>query len=269
MGFNWVGAARGVDEALATQIKRQMEQEKMALANRQLEAEIEGTNAQRDINRMNAESLQDSRKSAAEERQARIGEKEERAAALKRRNEWAAGVVQGASQKPAQPGDWQSALELARARNILATGEDLPDSAISQIMASYSKNPNDRLLSPDEEAQQVRIARERAKATASFRAPSTANDERAARREHMVATNNYIAWLLQENKGNVDAALKHFDMSPHVAQRKGGGFISIADMRKLLEHSQGKPLTAEEQMKKQAAEAAARVAGVAGRGEGR
>ena len=267
MGFNWVGAAKGVDNALAEQVRRQVEQQKLALEVQQTQGQIENQRLQREINQQNADSLADSRKAATSER-------ERKAQREKQMGEWATSVVGKYTAPDAQPPqNWQDALELARAKNIMATGEDLPDSAISQIVSSYSKNPNDRLLTKEEFDQAVALDRAKAKNSAAYRAPSSAEEDRQMRREAMKDTNDFIAWLLQSDPMNpthdIDIALQRFDANPGVVMQKTKGLVTIADARKMLEYAKGKPMTAEEKIKAAAAAAMAGKANVAGTGEKR
>jgi hypothetical protein len=237
--FNFVGAAAGVQNSLGEALRRDLLMKESQQRQQQIDQQGESIELNRGIQRQNAESLEFSRRSADEERQSRIAERDAKSAQRTRMGEWAKGVMEQTGGQVTDPNDWQSALSIARARNIMATGEDLPDAVTTSILGSYMKNPNDRVKTPQEVAQELEIHRGKAEITAANRAPrasSGVEGERARTREAMTATSNYLTWLMKDSGGDPKVALARWDANPDVALRKAGGNAAIANrVRSLIE----------------------------------
>lgn len=273
MAFNWAGAASGANDALTEVIKRQMLEQELQLRRDALTQQTEDRKLNREIAQQNAESLRMNRQSQIDERAERTAAKQREEQQRQNRQAWAQGVLSKYTQ-PAEggpaltPQSWQEVVELERAKNIVNTGEDWPAALQSQVIASYQKNPNDRLKTPEEIQQERDLIDYRNRSEARHNTRRNEPTQAELRREHMTATNNYIGWLLQDAGGDVEKALAKFDAYPQEAIHKGGSFINIADMRRILENAKGKPLTAEQKAREQARkDAAARAAVQAGKGE--
>lgn len=274
MAFNWAGAAGGASDALGEVIKRQLLQQEMAQREQALAAQVEDRKLQREIQQQNAESLRMTREAQVDERKQRTEAKQREEQQRQNRLSWAQGVLskytQPAEGGPAyQPQSWQEVVEFERAKNIVNTGEDWPASLQSQVIASYAKNPEDRILSPAELAQRKELIDYQNRSDARFGTRGRNEPTQAEiRREHMTAVNNYIGWLLQNAGGDVEKALARFDANPQDAIRKAGGYMTLDDIRKVLEHSKGRPMTEQEKAKAAARAAAAKAAAQqAGKGE--
>jgi len=246
MAFNWAGAAAGANDGLQQAIKNRLLEAESAQRQQQIEETAEYRRLQQQVAQQNAESLADSR-------QARIDEK---AAAAARRK----GLVETAKSYLANPdaidvsayepevGQRIKQFEIAAAQHVLRTGEDVPDSLRSQFYASVLNAPKQqpsKLLTPDEESQQVRLAEAKAKVAAKYRAPSATSTNKAERREADIAVQNYLGYLKRKHK-SADAALEEFDTSGD-AIRKGSGLADVNAYRKLLERMYGVNRTPKQQ----------------------
>lgn len=257
MAFNWAGAADGMDDALQQAIKMRLAEQEMAQRRMQIESMGEDRKLNREIQQQNAESLRMSREAQAEERRQKMEDRRKLTAQEEARRAYFQNVVS----RFAQPADGvgpmpqmspEDKYERAKALHYLQFGQELP----AAVTSSYLRDPNDKLLTPDEFKQSVELDREKQKNQRDFappRAASAAEETRAERRLAMKDINDYIGWLLKEHKGDLSGALARFDANPQDALRKARGYANLDDIRSILANAQGKPLTPQQKIEQEIA----------------
>lgn len=124
MAFNWAGAAGGVQDALSQALREQLLVQESHQRQQSLDDQVEWRKMQAEVNRQNAASLEAQRNSTIE---AANREK----AAVERRMKWAESVLQNP--------EGYDELDIARAKNVVRFGEDLPPS----VLAQHIKGPKE------------------------------------------------------------------------------------------------------------------------------